>query len=162
MKETKIEKDDKRLAKELGVEPEENNAPEVKPNKAEVRVFEDENTVDMFGGAVSVVVDTDIAANDDDDLDKEDMDELRASVAGSRKHTKVELTKLEKALKLAKSTMNTKKKKHVDKSREGLKRSKAFAAKSSGTSLLHKAIGKKGGSTKTKSVGKKFKSTNFK
>ena len=51
MKETKIEKDDKRLAKELGVEPEENNAPEVKPNKAEVRVFEDENTVDMFGGA---------------------------------------------------------------------------------------------------------------
>lgn len=122
-------------------------------------VFDDENTVGMFGASVEVSIDDNIEsfnANSYEEVSEDEEDQIRKEKVEKKK----ELTRFEKALKIAKSKMSSKPKRHMDKSREGVKNSKAFAKKTEGLNLLHKAIGSKrsqGGAKKSKFKNRKFK-----
>ena len=134
------------------------------PKETETTIFDDEATVGMFGGTVSVSVDDNIALNANSFLenisDNDDADYVNND-GTHKKSIKPELTRFEKALKIAKANMG-KKKKHVDNSREGVKNSKKFAKKTEGLNLLHKAVGSKRSGNTSKKGGSKFKNKNFK
>lgn len=116
-------------------------------------VFEDDTTTSMFGGVVSVVVDSGVA----DDLDAQNNPDLAAEnyrpIDHHKQREKKELTRLEKALKEVgqKGLMNRKTKggsggpKHS--SAEGGKRGNKSGAKAvshrstGGKQLYHKALG---------------------
>jgi hypothetical protein len=120
----------------------------------EVSVYEDASTVSMFGSTVSVVVDDGMGGEDGEDSDA---DTGGGRTAGGRRNSsnsihngntgKKELSRLEKALRVAKSQMGQKKKKHRDNSIQGKAKSKAIKGKVESSKLLNKALGK---NTKTK------------
>jgi hypothetical protein len=111
----------------------------------EVSVFEDPSTLSMFGSTVSVVVDTSIGEEADSDDDGPSVDRRNGSQARSVKKgkpTKVEPTRLEKALKLAKAKMGQRKKKHRDNSIQGKASSIKLKNKVEGSKLLSKVLQK--------------------
>ena len=112
--------------------------PEVEPenttggvNEEVVSTFDDNHTVQMFGGAVAVVVDSGIA----DEMDRPFAETMGlehghgSSHNGGKEWRKKEPTKLEKALKKASEKMNAP------------KRRKFSLKKNDGTKLFHKALG---------------------
>ena len=92
-------------------------------------VFEDELTRQMFGGAVSVVVDTGIADQMDAAFIESSADAKNRAANSKEKWRRKEPTKLERAMKIAQKKLNAPKKK------------KSLFQKSEGTKLLHKAMG---------------------
>lgn len=96
----------------------------------EVQIYADPSTVSMFGSSVSVVIGTGFEEPEDKPIPK--------PVANSKK--KQEPTRMEKALKKAKSLMG-KKKKHVDNSVEGRRRSKELRDKVESSKLLNRVTG---------------------
>mmetsp|Transcript_854 Transcript_854/g.1904 ORF Transcript_854/g.1904 Transcript_854/m.1904 type:complete len:256 (+) Transcript_854:99-866(+) len=130
-------------------------------SQKEVSVYGDTSTVSMFGSTVSVVVDTSLGEDDDDDdadngdgsddgnASDDDNRSIRStSTSGGRSMSgrslgggPRELTRFEKALKIAKSQMG-KKKKHRDNSINGKERSKTLKAKVESSKLLVKALGR--------------------
>jgi hypothetical protein len=141
-------------------------------SQKEVSVYGDTSTMSMFGSTVSVVVDTSLGEDDDDadnrdgddsDDDGNDSDDDNRSIrststSGGRSvggrslgGGPRELTRFEKALKIAKSQMG-KKKKHKDNSKEGKKRSENLRSKVESSKLLVKALGRP---AKGKKMGRK-------
>lgn len=148
-----------------------------------VNVYEDANTLSMFGSTVSVTVDTSfklhdddhynhqIGSNDDDDDDGDNNsndgdgdgddginskntnikinnnnnsrnDKASMEYKPRNSDSKKELTKLEKALKIAKTKMG-RQKKHRDLSQHGKARSASLNKKIESSKLLTKVIGGK-------------------
>jgi hypothetical protein len=132
-----------------------------------VNVYEDANTLSMFGSTVSVTVDTSFKLHDDDNYnhqigsndDDDDDDDINkkntknSNDCSRNKETtteykprnsvnKNELTKLEKALKIAKTKMG-RQKKHRDLSQQGKARSASLNKKIESSKLLTKVIGGK-------------------
>jgi ribosomal RNA-processing protein 17 len=95
-----------------------------KPKKME---FKDDHTQSMFAGVVSVEVDTGISEEIDERTNFNGQESTKALIAAKEKK---QLTRFEKAMKVAKTTMNG--------SKHGGK--KRFEKKDS-TKLLHKALG---------------------
>jgi hypothetical protein len=108
----------------------------------EVSVFEDPSTVSMFGSTVSVVVDTSIGeANSDDEQEDYNSSQRKPAAKKAAKNAKPELTRLEKALKIAKTQMG-KRKKHKDNSIQGKASSSALKKKVESSKLLSKVLQK--------------------
>ena len=130
-----------------------------------VNVYEDANTLSMFGSTVSVTVDTSFKLHDDDnynhqiDSDDDDDDDINRKNTKNSNHysrnnettteykprnsvNKKELTKLEKALKIAKTKMG-RQKKHRDLSQQGKARSASLNKKIESSKLFTKVIGGK-------------------
>ena len=156
------------------------NSNEDKNHNGIVNVYEDANTLSMFGSTVSVTVDTSFKLHDDDiynhQIDEEeddnnsnddvngDEDDNKINSKNTKKNNnnyskknkttttieykprnsdnKKELTKLEKALKIAKSKMG-RQKKHRDLSQHGKARSASLNKKIESSKLLTKVIGGK-------------------
>lgn len=110
-----------------------------KEDEGEVQIYADPSTVSMFGSSVSVVIGTGFEEPEDKPLPKPVVNNKR----------KQEPSRMEKALKKAKSMMG-KKKKHVDNSFEGRKRSKQIQSKVESSKLLYRVTGTYKGSKKGK------------
>jgi hypothetical protein len=94
-----------------------------------VSTFDDNHTVQMFGGAVAVVVDSGIAEEMDRPFTETMAQVPSQGLSHGGKGRRKEPTKLEKALKKASEKMNAP------------KRRKFSFKKNDGTKLLHKALG---------------------
>lgn len=128
-------------------------------NKKEESVFTDDNTTSMFGGSVSVIVNSGVDIKEDEDgedrggVDAEDDQELRKARERLEKKREARmgkpLTKLERALKKVTSSGGMlKKKKKTGASKGGSKDSSSFGrnkkkaeGSAAGKALLHRAMG---------------------
>lgn len=102
----------------------------------------------MFGSTVSVCIDTNMncfAEDDSSEVRLTGRNNHMHAITSSGPTKKPELTRMEKALKKAKSQMSGgRKKKHKDSSFEGSKKSKAIKTKMESSKLLFKAMNKGG------------------
>jgi len=130
-----------------GEEVEEADEEEEEEPKGEVTVYVDEGTKSMFGGAVSVCVDTTGIAEEMDEEAHPDLNNGQLSaIANGNKRPKKELTKLERALKQAGHKLVSTKKGKPGASGKGAKKAskqgfggkKAAKAQGGGKQLLHK------------------------
>lgn len=110
----------------------------------EVSVFEDASTLSMFGSTVSVVVDTSLGEEDGEgeESDEEDNRSMRSTMSMSKRNAPRELSKFEKAMKIAKEQMSKKKKKHKDNSVQGKASSLAMKNKVQASKMLSKVLRK--------------------
>lgn len=122
----------------------EDNQDDEEDDEQIVNTYEDPSTISMFGSSVSVVVNTSINLND---TEENSNNITKTYNTNSNNHHKTnnnqrkELSKLDKALKIAKVKMSSKKK-HKDTSKHGKLRSVALNKKVESSKLLNKAIGK--------------------
>lgn len=110
----------------------------------EVSVFEDASTLSMFGSTVSVVVDTSLGEEEGEgeESDEEDNRSMRSTMSMSKRNAPRELSKFEKAMKIAKEQMSKKKKKHKDNSVQGKASSLAMKNKVQASKMLSKVLRK--------------------